>query len=278
MPNEEAPAVNETVEQAPTTTESAPVETKELEVVTEGPAVNPKDVQEVEESEVEEPAKPTETKVTDKQEPEELAPKSANRFQQLANQNRELRQQLEQLQARQAQVANEQNLLDQVNPETGDYYTPQEVERIARFEANKAENERLSQQQQQLQVQMNQQTLATEADQALRDFAMFDADNKDAYKQELASLADDLLGDALFMDDQQNVLGSKVSPHKLYKTVATAYEQGVRDGQLKGQKATQQMLSQVDSPSSAPVKRTPAEEAYMSPGDYAKAKGLEVVW
>lgn len=287
MSQEAATVVNETAEQAPATPESA-TEEKELEVVTEGEPVDPRPLQNsddaVEETEeTEETEESTETEETDAAKDDDegeskLSQKSQNRFQQLSNENRALREQLNQLQARKAQVAQEQELLDQINPETGEPYTLDEVQRIARYNANQAEQERISQQEQVLAVQANQQQLASEAQQALQDFAMFDESKADTYNKDLAQMADGLLGDALYMDEQGGVLGSKVSPHKIYQTVASAYEQGVRAGRLEGQKSTQKMLAQSDIPSGAPVQPSASDEKKMSADEYAAAKGLKPVW
>lgn len=271
-------AVQDTAPTEPTSEES------KLEVVTEGAPLNPNDYNdepaETEgKADPEEEAKPVETEAPDDKPEEELAPKSVNRFQQLANENKALKEQLERVEARKAQVAQEQQLLDEINPETGDYFTPQEVERIAYFNSRKAEQERLNTEQSVLQVRLTQEQLANEAQQALSSYAMFDEAKKDAYKPAVTQLADSLLQDSLYMDgESQAVVGSKISPLKIYETVAKVYEQGMRDGQLKGQQSASKMFSQTDTPSSAPVKRSKSDEASMSPDEYAKAKGMNVVW
>jgi len=293
MPNEEGTAVNEAVEQVTTTPAPATEETKELEIVTEGPELNPNDFQD--EVETDAPVA-DEPKPNDQQEVPELAPKSQNRFQQLANENKELREQLERLDARKAQVAQEQELLDQVNPETGEYYTTQEVERIARFNANQAEQQRIEQQQQSLQTQVKQQTISNEAKSIIEEFPLFNETSPE-YNAELAADYNQLLGDNLlyrFTDgkvytantlitnginpETQTLVDTYTSPYQLAKTVANAYNKAAVKAQIKGQRATEKMLSQSDTPSSAPVKQSPSSEKAMSANEYIKAKGLEVVW
>lgn len=282
---EEAVNTEAVQETAPTT---SAVEESKLEVVTDGAPLNPNNIveptKETEDEPDEESDKSDETETDDKGE-EDLAPKSVNRFQKLANDNNQLardnellRQQLEQLESRKAQVAQEQQLLDEINPETGEYYTPQEVERIAYFNSRQAEQQRLATQEGELQVRLSQSQLANETQRVLAEYSMFDAENKD-YNPELTTLADGLLSDSLLKDPNTgDPVGSKISPIKLYQTIATVYEQGVRAGQLKGQQSASKMISQSDVPSSAPSRRTKADEQAMSPNDYAKAKGLEVVW
>lgn len=265
------------------------VEESKLEVVTDGAPLNPNNIVEpVKETEGEPDSSsgsPSETETEDDKGEEDLAPKSVNRFQKLANDNNQLardnealRQQLEQLESRKAQVAQEQQLLDEINPETGEYYTPGEVERIAYYNSRQAEQQRLETQQGELQVRLSQSQLANETQQVLSTYSMFDAENKE-YNPELTSLADGLLSDSLLKDPNTgDLVGSKISPVKLYQTIASVYEQGVRAGQIKGQKSASSMIARSDVPSSAPTRHTKSDEKAMSPDEYAKTKGLNVVW
>lgn len=165
-----------------------------------------------------------------------------------------------------AQVAQEQNLLNEVDPETGEPYTPAQAERIARQQYLANQQEAIGQQRYELEVQQNQMILSDEADRALKDFPIFDS-SSDQYIPEIAADVDTLLGQNLIFDDNNQVVGSNVSPYQLYKTVADAYKASQVVGQLKAQKATDQMLAHTDSVSSAapkPTKKDPLLEILAS--------------
>lgn len=285
MAQEESQAVDTSAAQDAVVTDSAPVEEPSLDVVTEGPELNPNNYREETEEDVEdvaddtaEPEAPVET-----EEPQEsdkpLAPKSENRFQKLANENRELREALAQVEARKTQVAAEQELLNEINPETGDYYTPTEAERIARqFSLQKAqaaaEEETQNIQFQQFQYQVNQ-----EADQIPKDFPIFDESNRESFNKEVAASAAQAVEHLLIRDANGQVVGARASLYPTYKAIAQAFEASAVANQIKGQKATEKMLSQSDNLASAkPSKANSKDDKEMSPTEYAKSHGLKTVW
>lgn len=307
MADEVATAVNDSAVQDTATTESAPAEETKLEVVTEGPALNPNDFREAEAEDVAEDVADDTAEseaVEDTQAPQEedkpLAPKSENRFQKLANENKLLK---EQLAAREAQIAQEQELLNEIDPETGDYYTPADAERIARAEALQRQQQSLAQERSQLEVQQNVAQIATEAEQAaevpmLREFNEDGTKNPD-YVPQLAADYDSLLADNLLFQAQDGnvytaaqlqaygvdlrtqarLVGSYNSPLKLATIVANAYKASAVPNQLKGQRATEKMLSAADNVSSAkPSNASAADEKNMSAEEYAKAHNLKQVW
>lgn len=194
-----------------------------------------------------------------------LAPKSENRFQKLANENRELKERLDRLKSQETQVATEQELLNEVNPETGENYSPQEAERIARAQSLESQQQSVSQERYELEVRQNQVTLADEANQALKDFPMFDP-SSETYNKGLAAQVDQLLGQNLIFEEGTNrVIGSHISPHFLYKTIADSINIGATQGQLKGQKAAQNMMASADvAPGAAQpkTKEDPMIEAF----------------
>ena len=262
---DESPDVNAPVVADTTPTESSAVETTSSEVVAdEFDGLGDIDLTNTDAVEVEteskqapkedaEPAVETDTD-TQLQDVEKLSPKSENRFQTLANQNRELREQLAQLTARETQVATEQDLINQINPETGEYYTVQDAERIARYQANESQQQTIAQQRQELQIQQSVNNLTSAATKALADFPMFDESSKD-YSPEIAAQADELLRENLIIDpNTQQIIGSNISPYKLYKTIAdSARAYGVK-AQVSAQRATEKMLANADVTGGAPQK------------------------
>lgn len=266
--DESQSAVNEPVVADTTSTESAPVESASSEVtVDEFDGLG--DIDLSNSSSVEETPEPTPkaepAKVADEEPSEEVAdiqsqaekelsPKSENRFQALANKNRELEAQLAELTSREAQVATEQDLINQIDPETDEYYTVADAARLARFQTNEAQQKTLAEERQSLQVQQNQHNLANEAQQSLKDFPMFDEQSKD-YNAEIAAQADALLGANLVFDPSTNqIIGSRVSPYQIYKTIADASTAAAARAQVTAQKANERMLANADVTGGAPIK------------------------
>src|SRR3990167_7720063 len=74
---------------------------------------------------------PEETEVKPLGEEKPLAPKSENRFQKLANDNKALREQVEKLTSNAYEPQTAEQLSDIVNPETGEYYTAAQAADVA---------------------------------------------------------------------------------------------------------------------------------------------------
>lgn len=181
---------------------------------------------------------------------EALNGKSQDRFRQIANERNEYARQLEELKARQEQYATEQQLLDQINPETRDYYTPEEVARIGAYQRLQTQQEQAKQQAYQLQVRQSQAQLVEDGEKALRDFPQFDATSKE-YDAELTALVDPILRANTITDPTTGeVIGMRVSPYQLLKTYSDALsrnsqkEQSV--GRAEAQRATERQLASVD--------------------------------
>lgn len=312
MAEEVATDVNAPVQDTGTQV-SSPEETK-LEVVTEGKDLNPNDYQDEPETEVED-SKEEATDETKDEKPQDtdkpLSPKAQNRFQQLANERNEalaeaerVKRELEELQSRKTQVVTEQDLLNETNPETGQLYTPAEAERAARAVALDSQKSRLEEQVSEQEIRQNQLTLANEALQITTEMPIFRQFNTDGspngdYVPELAEQYNELLSENLLYkytdgetytaktlaenginpETQATLVGSTVSPYKLAKLAAAAYSASALPNQIKGQKATEKMLAAADNVTNAkPAKLSKADEANMTPAEYAKAHNLDVQW
>ncbi len=215
-----------------------------------------------EETEGDKKAEETETEKPKEETEKPPAPKSENRYRSLANENKELRRQVETLTAQTYQPATEEELTNEVNPETGENYNRLE----AKFEAYQ-QQERLDKYNNQ--VFEAQANLSNEAYEVLNDFPNFNPDNEQ-FDSELATEAAELLDANLIRDDnipevgpdgkptgKGIVVGSRVSPYKLYQTLAKASGISATKGQLKGQQATEKMLANADSSTNvAPIKKT----------------------
>lgn len=268
--NDDNQAVNEVVDTGTTDTDSAPVEstpvadetpiqkdngelnlkadTSDKPVEEQGEEQAPTEPEQDTKPEAQQEA-PSDTEETDSE--EQLAPKSQNRFQQLANENREMKAELERLRRQEVQLATEQQLVNEINPDTGEYYTPQEIERITFAQSREQQAQDIASQRYELEVQDVQFQLRDEATRALTDFPMFDETSKD-YDPVQAAKVDALLGKNLVWETDAEgkqtgrVIGSQVSPYELYQTVHDAVQSGKTAGQVNGQRATEKMLAQVD--------------------------------
>lgn len=291
-------AVNTEVEAGTTATESAPEEAQP-EVVekfdngeysqadldaeeTEEETKEESEEESEESKESEEPEEETQEPEArdDTEEEKPLAPKSVNRFQQLANENRELRERLNTLTAKEAQVATEQELLNQVNPDTGDYYTIAEAERAARLQYNESAQQQYAQERYQLEVQQNQQKISSEAQQALSEFPELD-ETSDKYDAEVAAEYDAALAQALILDQQGTPIGSYLSPYQLAKSIAgparKAYERAKTLGQAEAQKATSRMLASADPSSSSHQAEKSFDKMTVSEQEaYLRKKGHDI--
>lgn len=192
-----------------------------------------------------------------------LAPKSENRFQKLANENRALRDQVEQLTSEVYQPQTAEELVEETNPETGERYTPAEA-RVVALEQKlelKEYNEKVS---------GAQQSLSHESMQVLNDFPIFNP-SSDQFNEGIAQRAAGLLENSLIRDpnvpeigsDGQPtgkglVIGSNVSPYQLYQTIADAAGISAQSAQLQGQQSAEKMLANADPTSSTapPRKKT----------------------
>jgi hypothetical protein len=303
MADEVANAVNDSAVQDTAAADSAPAEEQQLEVVTEGPELNPNDFRDAEdEGPAEDVADDTDESDTaaETEAPQDgdkpLAPKSENRFQKLANENRELKAQLA---AREAQVAQEQELLSEINPETGDYYTPVEAERIARAQYLETQKESIAQERSQIEREQTVSQLVNEANSVTSEISMLRETNPDGsknpdYNPQVAEDFDNLMAENLLFQvpdgrvftaavlkangidpATQTLVGSYNSPYKLAKSLANAYEAAAVKAQIKGQKATEKMLAVSDNPTSAKPATTTADVKKMSAEEFAKANGMK---
>jgi len=289
MAKEDAAAVNDQVVADTTTTDSAPVENTESAVVEDefdGVGDTPLDpgeqVETPEETEGEHAdetnteAQPQgEQPVNPKDEWNSLKGSSQERFHQAVNRAKEAERRLAEIEAQKSQFATEQDLLDKVNPDTGDYYTPQEAERIAFQQSRQIRNQQLEQESYGLQIQRAQVAITGEADQVAENFPELVDPNNENYDPEIAAEYDAVLGQNLIYEiadgqgnsyrypaatlvanginpaTQATLVGSNVSPLQIAKLTAESARKAAAKaatlGQAKAQKATEKMLANADT-------------------------------
>lgn len=216
------------------------------------PDVPPKEAEpekEAEDKESDEADKPAEDADKPEDKPSET-PKADERKQQL---NTEIRDLVSQRNAIRAEVekaneaykpATEDELTDEVNPDTGEKYSSVEAKIEAMRQQQEIEKYNSD-------VADAQLTLHSEAERVLKEFPIFNPES-DQYDKELATEAAALLEQNLNYDENtEQVIGSNVSPYQLYKTFAKARDISSVKGQIKGQQATERQLANADNASSA---------------------------
>lgn len=274
MAEQAAPVVNESVVAQDTTpTASTPVETASPEVADdsafeqgfddgETPADKPTDTK-VEEDTVEpdegDNPEPTEAEANEAEQPrgkaDERKEQLNNEIRDLVSQRNAIRAQVERLNNEAYQPATDQELLGQINPETGDYYNPLEAKVASMQQAQ--EMERYNSQ-----VADAQLTLSSQATRALSDFPIFDEASPE-YNPTITQGVDQILGQNLVFDQNTGqVIGSSVDPYQLYKTFAETARLSAEKGQINGQRATEKMLASAEPTSNAPQK-VAKEDAFL---------------
>lgn len=96
-----------------------------------------------------------------------------------------------------------------------------------------------------------QLTIESEANRVMEDFAWANP-NSEQFNKELSTEAAQLLQANLIIDtNTSQVIGSNISPYQLYKTLNSAAGISAVQGKIEGQKATETMLANTDTASSA---------------------------
>jgi len=173
----------------------------------------------------------------------------------VAERNR-LKDEVQQMTGQVYEAPKAEDLTTQINPETGQEYT--------RLEARQeALEQQINLDKYNTQVADAQLTLSSEAMQVLNEFPIFNPDS-DQFDEELRDEAADLLEANLIRDPNVPeldpatgqptgkglIIGSNVSPYKLYKTLARANGISQTKGELKGQQNAEEMLANTDAASS----------------------------
>ncbi len=174
-----------------------------------------------------------------------------------------LQQQIDRSTLQGAQLEIEQRLLDMVNPDTGDYYSPEDAGSIARNAVLQVERQQVGQRSYELGIERNQHIISGEVNQALREFSIFD-DKSPQYDENAANLAGKHLMDAYITEpvvgrdgrqltgqDGQpliRVVGIKTSPYQIMKDVAEGVARYTSSAQAKATTDMARQASGADIP------------------------------
>jgi hypothetical protein len=135
--------------------------------------------------------------------------------------------------------------MEQINPETGDYYTRTEA-KLARIEAERElERETKKLDEYTENIVDNRLRLRDEADRVLKDFPMFD-ETSSSYDKDLATKAEQVAEKLLIKDKSGEVIGSNGSIYDVYALVAAAVESAGKSGEIAGRKAAEKMMVSAD--------------------------------
>ena len=244
-------------------TESSPVETNTDEVINiiedDNFATEENDGTDTKDASTNKTTDVSETEAS-KNDSEDTSRKNAEtRKQQLNNEIRDkvaernaLRKEIAELNAQKYQLKNPSDiptveaLMEQRNPETGDYYTRTEA-KVARMEAER----KLEQAQKQMDeytdhIVDNRLRLKDEASRALKDFPMFDEES-DSYNKELAEKANQIAENLIIKDETTGeIIGSRGSIYDVYALVANAAKSAETNGKIAGRRAAVDMMNSAD--------------------------------
>lgn len=138
------------------------------------------------------------------------------------------------------------DLMSQINPDTGDYYTRTEA-KLAHIEAERdLEHAQKQMDEYTDNIVDNRLRLKDEADRALRDFPMFDTNSPD-YNEELATQADQIARNLIIQDTNTGeIIGSRGSVYDVYAAIAGAAKSAEANGKIAGRQATMDMMNSAD--------------------------------
>lgn len=239
---------DEVAVEAETTTPESSTEEPNAEATTS--EEEPTEGKETEAEESEEAEEAPEESETEETPPDEPKNKSAEgRIRNLVAENRALREEVALKNAEAYKPATAQELVDQGMDEVSAKLEAMEQrQQLSEFNAQVAE------------VQM---ALATDANQVLNDFPMFNEKSSE-YNPELAKMAETVYKQSAGIQQDPKtglIYNVSVLPYSVYESIANAYSSGASTGQVKAQRSAEKMLASVDAPTSAAPKdkKTPFE-------------------
>lgn len=185
-------------------------------------------------------------------------------------QREQLRQEVEQSISQAYKPATAEELLEQVNPDTGEYYNRLE----AQLESLRQEREV---ERYVNQVSSAQQSIQYEAQQALSEFPMFDETSPE-YNREIAAEVDAILAKSLQFDPNTGqVIGSTISPYQLYKSHAVAAKASALKAETTAQRNVEKMLNNSDPTTGGKGTTVPFEKMSLAQQEkYLRDKGHDV--
>lgn len=281
----ENPVVNETEVADTSTTDSTPEETETSEGEFTDDSFGSNDESE------EQPTEGNEDQQESSEEPEQEFKGAEKRKEQLNAEIREIhaqreqaRQELEQYyqqleqsrQQNQPEPVTKEQLLDQVNPDTGEYFTSAEADVILLQQQVQQMQQQEQQREYYKQVEQSVSQLSESSNKVLSDFPVFDS-TSDQYDATIAEPAFAVLDANLIKDQKGNPIGSRIDPYKLFKAFHDANQAGLSKGAASGQKAAEKNLSNTDGYSgSRGGDKSFQNMSLKEKADYLRRKGHDI--
>lgn len=156
-----------------------------------------------------------------------------------------------------------EDLMNQRNPATGDYYTRTDAEnailkqRLDAIEGQRAIDNYAER------VADSVTQMSGEADRVIREFPIFDPQS-DQYNAELTKHADDIMKGLLVYDTDGRPVGSRLPLYQVYSTIATAAASGEVHGKTAGRKAALDMMNNADVGSSVNAPAKGSDDDFLS--------------
>lgn len=141
-------------------------------------------------------------------------------------------------------------IMQQENPETGDFYTEYEARMVQeniklQYELEKRD-QAAEEQAYESRIAESVDGFASDIERTLRDFPVFDS-TSDQYDPGLSAEAERILLDALIYEPNTGrLIGSNIPVYQLYKTLHEAAQSSIKARQSMQQAARQQQLAQAD--------------------------------
>jgi len=218
-----------------TVKEEAKAETKEPEVEVEESKDESEETETEGEAEADAEADADETETNKPRGAEERKDQLNTEIRDLVSQRNQLRDEVTKANSEVYQPATEDELIDQ-----GYEATDAKIEALRQSIEMKDYNDKVAE---------AQLSISSESQRVLSDFEWANSESPN-YNKELADEAAEFLQANLILDPNSGqVIGSNVSPYKIYKTLNKASSISTTKGQIKGQEATEKMLANADNSS-----------------------------
>ena len=178
----------------------------------------------------------------------------------------ELAQYQQQQQQSQDQPFTEEQLLNEINPDTGEYFTPTEARVVMMQQEVQQMRQQAQEKEYQQQVQQSRMQLAHDIENAVKEYPMFNA-RSDSYDKALAEKAKRIIEANLVMDNNGQPVSSRIPIREILATFAEVQQSSVATGEAKARQATNKMLANVDTAGGSSGATSQKRDAYLEAFD-----------
>lgn len=204
--------------------------------------------EEADESETEDTEQDPQTEEPQYSKAEQRKEQLNTEIRQMVESKRQLEQELQQMQQSQrpdGQPLTEEAILNEVNPNTGEYFTPTEAQVVLMQQQIHQMQQQSQQQQYESQVSQAQTRLAQDIEGSLKDYPMFNSESKE-FNKPLADRARVFIEANLVKDQSGRIVSTNMPVRDILSTLADIQSSSVTVGEAKARQATNKMLSAAD--------------------------------